>query len=378
MFGRSISLFELFGFKVQMDFTWIFLAVLITWTLAAGYFPQVYPEWSTDTYWSMGIAGMLGLFFSLIWHEMSHSLVARRYGIPMKGITLFIFGGVAQMDEEPKEARSELLMAIAGPISSVVLAGLFFLLGSQGGSIGLPAPVLAVLQYLALINLVLAAFNMLPAFPLDGGRVLRAVLWQWKGDIHWATRVATRFGSGAGLGLIVLGLLSVVTGNLIGGIWWFLIGMFLRGAANASYQQLLTRRTFEGVPISRFMTADPVVVSPELAIDDFIENYVLRYHHPVFPVADDGIVYGTINARAISDLDVDERRAQRVRDLMTEIDDQRTAIPDDDADEVLKALSQSGTGRMLVIDRGGALVGIVTMRDLMDYLTLKIDLERSD
>ena len=190
MFGRKIHLFTILGFDVSIDFTWLFLAVLVTWSLARGLFPVWFGNYSTATYWWMGAAGALGLFLSIVFHEFWHSIVARRFGLPMKGITLFIFGGVAEMEEEPENAKTELLMAIAGPISSVVLGVVFLLVFRLGVAVGLPEPVNGVLVYLGWLNLVLAVFNMLPAFPLDGGRVLRSILWFAKGNIRWATRVA--------------------------------------------------------------------------------------------------------------------------------------------------------------------------------------------
>jgi Zn-dependent protease len=190
MFGKRIRLFKLFGFEVRIDWSWIILAILVAWSLSVGFFPFRFRNLSTETYWLMGIVGALGLFFSIIFHEMSHSLVARRYGMPMKGITLFIFGGVAEMGEEPSSAKTELMMALAGPISSIVMALVFYgisLLGRQGEW---PQPVIGVIQYLSYINGLLAGFNLIPAFPLDGGRILRSILWGWKSNLRWATRIS--------------------------------------------------------------------------------------------------------------------------------------------------------------------------------------------
>jgi Zn-dependent protease len=180
-----MQLFSLLGFKVRADASWLVLALLVTWSLAESLFPASYPGLPAMTYWSMGIAGMAGLVFSIVFHELSHALVARRHGLPIKGITLFIFGGVAEMDEEPETPRVELLMAIAGPIASFALALAFYASALAGAAWGLPQALLGVLGYLALINGMLAAFNLVPAFPLDGGRVFRALLWRWKGDFRW-------------------------------------------------------------------------------------------------------------------------------------------------------------------------------------------------
>lgn len=196
MFGNNFTLFEFLGFRVRANVSWLFLAILVTWSLAAGFFPSAYPGLNKATYWALAVTGMIGLFFSLLFHEFSHSVVARARGLPMKGITLFLFGGVAEMEMEPPSAKTEFLMAIAGPISSVVLAVVFYGIALGMEAQGLPNHMAGVPRYLGFINLLLAAFNMVPGFPLDGGRVLRAALWHWKGDLRWATRWASRLGSG--------------------------------------------------------------------------------------------------------------------------------------------------------------------------------------
>src|SRR5208282_1157904 len=217
--GHRFTLFSLFGFKVRVDISLLFLALLVTWSLASAVFPPQLPGLDRATYWWMGVAGTIGLFFSLIFHELSHSLVARRYGLPIRGITLFIFGGVAEMSDEPPSAKAEFWMALAGPAASILLALLAWALSSLGAAAGLPEPVTAVVAYLALINAILAVFNLVPAYPLDGGRVLRAALWWRKGDIVAATRSAARAGGAFALLLMGLGVLQVVTGNFVGGIW---------------------------------------------------------------------------------------------------------------------------------------------------------------
>ncbi|MFQ5799880.1 MAG: site-2 protease family protein, partial [Bacteroidota bacterium] len=246
MFGKRIPLFKLFGFSVCIDASWFILAIFITWSLANWLFPDHFHGLPTATYWWMGVAGASGLFASIVFHEFCHSIIARRYGLPMKGITLFIFGGVAEMADEPESPKAEFLMAIAGPISSVVLAtGLLFLY-VVGKHAAWSEPINGVLWYLWFINYVLAGFNLLPAFPLDGGRVLRSILWAIKGNLRWATRIASRLGSGFGLFLIIMGAINVFKGSVPGGIWLFLIGMFIRNASQMSYRQLLMRRSLAG------------------------------------------------------------------------------------------------------------------------------------
>ncbi len=296
MFGKRITLFKLLGFEVRADASWFVIAALVSWSLATGFFPGRLPRLSGWTYWGMGIAGALGLFASIVFHEMSHALVARKYGLRIKGITLYIFGGVAEMEEEPPSPRVEFFIALAGPLSSVVLSLACYVLLTLGRDTW-PPPVAGVVSYLAVINGLLAAFNLVPAFPLDGGRVLRAILWRLKGNIRWATRIASTSGSAFGAFLIVLGIFAVFRGNFIGGMWWFLIGMFLRGSSQASYQQLLVRKALEGERVSRFMKADPLAVGPFLSLNDFVEAYVYKYHFKMFPVVSDSRLLGSASTR---------------------------------------------------------------------------------
>ncbi|GAB4224006.1 MAG: site-2 protease family protein [Kiloniellaceae bacterium] len=376
MNGRGITLFELLGFKVRVDVSWIFLAVLVTWSLAKGVFPVWYADagLSEATFWWMGIAGMAGLVFSLIFHELSHSLVARHYGLPIKGITLFIFGGVAEMTEEPKSAKVEFWMAIAGPIASFVLALAFYLLAGVGTALGLPLAVTAVLGYLAFINLLLGAFNLIPAFPMDGGRVLRAALWHWRGDLRQATRIASGAGKGFGMLLMLLGLLNVLTGNFIGGMWWFLIGLFVRGAAEASYQQLIARRIFQGEAVRRFMTHETVAVPPGLTLGAFIEDFVYEYHYDLFPVVSGQSLVGCVSTRQVKAVPREEWSRLTVGDVMAACTEENTVDPGMDAIEAMALMRRTGASR-LIVAVGDRLVGIVALKDMLELFSLKMDLE---
>ena len=244
MFGRRLTLFELFGFKVSVDGSWLVMAGLIVWSLAVGYFPEAAPGYPNPTYWTMALVGLVGLALSIVVHELAHSLVARHYGLSITGITLFIFGGIAEMAEEPKTPKTELLMAIAGPLMSL---GLAIAIGGgveAAAAAGVPDdnPAVAVVSYLAVINFLLGGFNMLPAFPLDGGRVLRAVLWGWRKDMLWATRMASGSGQLCGIVLIGLGAWEASDGGLLVGIWWVVVGLFVRLAAIRALRRQGARR----------------------------------------------------------------------------------------------------------------------------------------
>ena len=376
MFGNRIKLFKLLGFEVRVDWSWIIIAILIAWSLSKGLFPSYYKNLSPQTYWWMGIIGAAGLFLSIIAHEFSHSLVARKYGLPMKGITLFIFGGVAEMEDEPPSAKVEFMMAIAGPICSILIALIFYGIHAAGKQAGLAQPINGVVGYLAWINAILAGFNLLPAFPLDGGRVLRSILWGVKKNLRWATYVSSRIGSGFGILLIVLGVIQVFRGNFVGGMWWFQIGMFLQGAAKASYQQLLTRRALEGEPVRRFMKTDAITVPPSISLDELVEDYIYKYHFKMFPVVEDhDRLLGCVTTRQIKEIPRTEWGRKTVGDVASQCTPENTIEPQADAMKALSTMKQSGTSRLMVVERG-RLVGIIALKDLLELLSLKVELEQ--
>lgn len=377
MFGKQITLFELVGFKVKVDMSWVFLALLIAWSLAQGVFPAIYEGLPTRIYWWMGVAGVVGLFFSLVFHELSHSLVARRYGLPIRGITLFLFGGVAEMEEEPASPKAEFLMAIAGPIASGLLAAIFYGLSALGETQGLPEAVLGVTRYLGFLNGLLAAFNLLPAFPLDGGRVFRAALWYWKGDLRAATRIASNVGTAFGFALMALGALHVLRGDFVGGMWWFLIGLFLRGAATASYYQLMTRRALEGEPVRRFMTSQPVSVPPDATVRQFVDDYVYKYYHDFFPVTRDSRLIGCVTTRQVKEVPHEQWDLKTVSAILSPCSEENTIEADADAVKALSRMQRSANSRLMVTDHG-KLVGVIVLKDLLKLLALKMDLEEPE
>lgn len=374
MFGESFSLFRIFGFEVRANVSWLFLALLITWSLAAGLFPLLYPDLAPGAYWLMGVVGMAGLFFSLLFHELSHSLVARRFGLPVGGITLFLFGGMAELQADPRQPREEFWMAIAGPVASVVLGAAFYLVSGAMASLGIPEPVTGVALYLGFINFLLAAFNMVPGFPMDGGRVLRAALWQWKGDLRWATRWASRLGEGFGLLLVVLGIYSFLSGNFIGGMWWFLIGLFIRAAAISSYRQLLIQLALKGQTVRRYMTANPVTVPADIPIRSFVDDYLYHHAHDVFPVVRDDRLLGYIGLRQARSVPREDWNRTRVADVCRKYGEAFTVEAEADANEALERMQRNETGRLVVTD-GERVVGMLVLKDLLRYLQLRGEVE---
>jgi len=304
--------------------------------------------------------------------------VARRFDIEMGGITLFIFGGVAEMRDEPPTAWAEFCVAVAGPIASVIIAGACFGLEQAGLAAGWPTPVIGVLWYLWVINAVLVAFNLVPAFPLDGGRVLRSVLWQVKGNLRWATRITSEIGGGFGIVMIVMGVLAFLSGNIVGGVWWFILGMFLRGAAQMSYRQLVVRRALEGESVERFMQRDVHTVPPTTPVDELVDHYVYRYHHKMYPMTDNGDLLGCVHTDRIKSLPRDEWPDRTARDIAASCDDRNTISHRADAMDAMTKMNREGVSRLIVIDDGGHLVGILTLKALMAFLSLKIDLESEE
>lgn len=374
MFGKKIKLFNLLGFQVSIDLSWIILAVLITWSLSKGLFPQYYEGLSTGTYWIMGIAGMIGLVFSIVLHEFCHSIVARKYGMPMKGITLFIFGGVAEMDDEPISPKAEFLMAIAGPISSIFIGFVFLGLLRLGGQLEWSKPFKGVIGYLMFINFILAGFNLIPAFPLDGGRVLRSALWGWKKDLNKATRISSNFGSAFAVLLMILGVLSILAGNFIGGLWWLLIGLFIKGASQGSYQNLIFRNMISGKTVGELMTTDPVTIPADVSLSEAVEDYFYKYHHRMYPVVRDGELLGCLTTRQLQNFPKGLWHEQNVSDIAHKCDDSNMVNINADAFKVLKDLNKKQNSRLLVVENG-SLKGVITHKDIMDYLLIRNDLE---
>lgn len=375
MFGKKMKIFTLLGFDVSIDPSWYILAILITWTLAKGVFPHYYKGFSVPVYWLMGFAGALGLFISIVFHEFCHSYVARRYGLQMKGITLFIFGGVAEMEKEPPNPKSEFMMAIAGPLSSILLgAGLYMLkltiLLQDKRAIN---PTLVVISYLSFINFLLAGFNLVPAFPLDGGRVLRSILWGWMRNLRKATKIASSIGSGFGTFLIILGVLEVLMGEILGGIWWFLIGMFLKNASNVSYKHVIIRKALEGETVSRFMNPNVITVPSNISIEELIKNYIYTHHYKMYPVVEDGRLLGCVTINQVKEVPKEKRETTRVDELANACSQDNTIDANEDAMKALSIMNRLHLSRLMVAE-GSKLVGIIALKDIMKLLSLKIDL----
>jgi len=373
MFGKRFDLFRLGGIPIRLDLSWFFIALLIAWSLATAVFPNALPGQATRLYWAMGVAGALGLFASIIVHELAHTFVARRTGTHIGGITLFIFGGVAEMADEPPSARAEFLMAGAGPLASLVIAlvcgGVAFIARDA-----LPTSLLSIVEYLATINLLLALFNLVPAFPLDGGRILRAGIWHWRRDLRAATRIASAIGSAFAFILVALGAFRVLAGDFITGMWWALIGLFLRSATATAYRRVLLRDALAGEAVLRFMNTNPVWVPADASLSELVDDYVYRHHHTFYPVVENGRLSGCITTRQVKDVPRAEWDTRTVGAAAMRCSPDITVQSDTDAVDALARMQRSGTTRLLVVE-GERLLGILTLKDLLEFFALKAELE---
>jgi Zn-dependent protease len=356
------------GIDIGVNWSWLLVVVLIVWSLAGGVFPATNPGLSDGSYFAMAVAAAVLFFASLLLHELGHALQARREGMKIDGITLWVFGGVARFKGMFPSAGAEFRIAIAGPLVSLVL-GLAFLAFSL--LVPLPAEVDGVCFWLGYINLSLLIFNLLPALPLDGGRVLRAVLWARKKDFAAATRIAAALGRLFGQVMIAGGLILVIVVGAFGGVWLAFIGWFVLMAAEAEQSMAEVRTALGGLRVADVMVTDPVVVDPELPLDRFIDDVFFRHRHTAYPVvAADGTVLGIVSFRDVADVDRAQWPRLRIRDRMRPLD--RVVVLDAgmDLSEALSELADSDLGRALVVS-DGRLVGLLSITDASRVLEVR-------
>ena len=376
MFGKRYNFLSVFGIKIGIDLSWLFIAILLTWTLAAGYFPFRDPNLPPATYWIMGFVGMLSLFACVTLHELGHALVAKHYKLPISQITLFVFGGVSEIKKEPETPKVEFLMAIAGPLVSIVLGVIMLFITRLGEQQNWPASVTGITGYLMLINFVLAGFNLIPAFPLDGGRVFRSILWGLKHDPAWATKIATRVGYGFGMLLIILGLFGLITGNILAGIWLAIIGLFLQRAASSSQTQFYVGRALRGEKVAKFMKKNPITIPPDISVQEFVDDYVYKSHHHVYPVTDHDTLLGTMSLNEVRMTPRDAWETTTVKKAMMPRSSLHTVTPNTNAADALNTMHEiEPEWPALMVVEGKQLVGMLTAQDLFKVISLKLELE---
>jgi Zn-dependent protease/predicted transcriptional regulator len=360
----SFTLARIAGIRIGVNWTWLIVFALITWSLATQVFPDQNPGLSDGTYVVIALVAALLFFLSILLHELGHAIQARRDGVEIEGITLWLFGGVAQFKGGFPSAGAEFRIAIAGPLVSFAL-GIFFVLVAVG--LSMPQEVDGVAAWLGYTNLLLLVFNLLPALPLDGGRVLRSALWKLRGDFGWATRVSAAIGRGFGYLFIVGGVAMFFWMDAVGGLWLAFIGWFLLGAASAEARYLAVRDALDGLHVRDLMVRDPLTVTPDLTLEELYDRVIWAHRYTTYPVVEDGRVVGLLPFRCVAQVPRAEWGTRRVRDCMLALDKVPLMRPDEPADEALAELSD-GVGRALVVEDGSRLAGLLSITDVVRAL----------
>jgi len=370
--GNAFNLGRVFGIQFRLHYTWFIIFLLVSVSLSWIVFPGNYPGWSQLLYWIIGITASLLFFASVLAHELTHSLVGVANGIPIKSITLFIFGGVAQMTREAARPGDEVKMAVAGPACSLILGGLFYSVSFFARNVA--EPVAAMAFYLAYINVAVAVFNLIPGFPLDGGRVFRSILWRVTGNYNRSTRIATQVGRGVGY-LFILGgiLIMFFLQEWFSGLWLAFIGWFLENAASASYRQTQWRGVLQRFTVSQVMTSDLPLVPSDITVDRLIREYGFASGHRYFLVADEGRLEGAITLHNIETVPRQKWSVTQVRELMTPVDRLKITYPDQDALSILEQMDESDIDQMPVVS-DGRVIGLVTRDNLMRLLRIRSEL----
>jgi Zn-dependent protease len=372
MIRSSLHLFRLWGIPVEINASWLLVLALMTWSFATGWYADVLPDGSRQVLWILGFLTSILLFVSILLHEFSHAVVASRNGLPIRKITLFLFGGVAQMERDVDNPVLELKMAAAGPAMSVVLAAFFYGLTRLVADHEL---VFIVAKSLYRINLIVLAFNMVPGFPLDGGRILRAIIWKRTGNLQKATRIASRVGSVFAIILMVYGVFNFFVGQLIGGIWFIFIGYFLRQAAQSGYLLVTLRRTLGNMKVFDVMRSPVVTVEADVNLRHLVDEYFLRYHYASFPVIENGALAGMVSLKDVKHVEMQEWQRATVADIVDREITPYALHPEYPAETLLHLIMKKGYGRLPVIDGEGRVVGIVSRRDLMETIKMMAYLE---
>lgn len=369
MVGHTFRIGRIFGVEVGIHASWLLIFGLVTWSLAVGYFPSLAPDIGRTEALVLGVVAATLLFVSVLVHELAHSLVARARGLDARSITLFLFGGVSNLGGESKQPATEFVVAVVGPLTSLVIAGLAFLAAAVLGPESRPGLVAA---YLATINLLLGLFNLLPGFPLDGGRLLRALVWNATGSLRRATEVAVRAGQLVAYGFLAWGVWRVLDGELLSGIWIAAIGWFLHGAASASLQQVVIDQRLRGVRVRDVVRPDPTFVLPGETVARLVDEVMLPGYRRAVPVVD-GRVVGIVTLSDVRAVPPERRASTTVAEVMGGRDGVRTIGLDDSLLDALEALGAGDYEQLPVLDEG-RLVGLLTRGDIVRAIQIREEL----
>jgi Zn-dependent protease/predicted transcriptional regulator len=387
--NKGFRVGRLFGIDIHIDGSWIFIFLLVTWSLAAGLFPMWHPEWTRMTNWTVAVIASLLFFVSILLHELSHSLVAKARGLPVRRITLFLFGGVSNLEREPPTPKTEFLMAVVGPLTSILLGIIFIALGTMGvvGSeaifnnpqqaISELGPISTLLMWLGPVNIFLGLFNLIPGFPLDGGRILRSILWRISGDLQKATAWAAGAGRLFGWLFIIAGVamifgvrLPVFGSGLVGGLWLVFIGWFLNYAAKATYQQTVIRDLLEDVPVFRLMRSDVPTVPPNISVSELVYDHLMGTDEHGFPVMAGDRLVGLVCLQDIRKVPREAWDRTTVGEIMTRADQLDVVAAQEDASDALDKLTRRDVRQAPVVENG-RLVGLLRRRDILKWLDLQ-------
>jgi Zn-dependent protease/CBS domain-containing protein len=366
-----LQIARVIGIPIYLHFSWLIIFGLIVWTLSTGYFPAKSPDLPASSHWVKGLVASLLFFVSILLHELGHAVVALRHGLRTRSITLFIFGGVAQLENDPKDGRAEFRMAAAGPLVSLALAGLFYVCATLP-FVGPSAA--AVARYLALINLILAVFNLVPAFPMDGGRLLRGALWGPMGKAR-ATRIASTAGTFFAFFLIFAGVFSLVRGDSLGGLWYILIGWFIKDASAASYQQVRLDEALRGVTVRDAMVDGVATIPSSGSVGEAAREYFAHTGYGSYPVTRGEAVVGLLCLKDVLRLSAEERESTSVQGAMRPLTDAIVTDADALLPVAIVRMAQAGSGRLLVME-GDHLVGLLTTNGVMRRLKVREELAR--
>ena len=388
----GLKIARLFGVDVYVDWSWLLIFLLVTWNLAGAVFPSLHPGWGTAIDIALGVAASLLFFFSVLLHELAHSIVANARGLPVRRITLFFFGGVSNIQQEPASAKTEFLMAVVGPLTSIVLGVALAWLGAgrlslssqtpfdAAAILGGLSPLATMLVWLGPVNVILGLFNLIPAFPLDGGRILRSILWAASHNLRRATRWATAIGQAFSWLLIVAGIamafgatVPVLGSGLINGIWLVFIGWFIISAAVQSYQRVLIEDLLEGVPVTRLMREPTLAISPTTSINALVSDHMLRGEERAFPVLDGGQLVGMVYAEDVRKVDRSAWDLTTVQDVMAPAAELDELTPHDDAMDAFRKMARKDM-RQLPVVQNGQLVGVLRRSDILRWLKVQSEM----
>jgi Zn-dependent protease/CBS domain-containing protein len=364
----SFRIGKIAGIDIDIHVSWIIILVLLTWSLATGWFPQLYPGWSTATYWVVSLIASLLLFVSVLLHELAHSLVARRRGLSVKNITLFVFGGVSNIEQEPKSAGIEFQMAVVGPLTSLLIGAVCYLLLLPLR--GTHSPLEGILFYLAVTNILLGIFNLIPGFPLDGGRVLRSIVWKLSGSMRRATRVATVTGQIIGYLFILLGIWLFFTSNLLDGIWFGFIGWFLLNAAQSANSQGALESVLRGVTVGEVMNPTPATVPANISLQQLVDTYFLPKGLRYALVMQADQLVGLMTLNEIRHIPREQWGQVPISSAMIPLERLHVVSPQQSLSDVLPLMAGRDVNQLPVV-QNGALVGIVGRDAVVHYLEVR-------